>query len=251
MLGSKGILPPDTYGLLRILICGRRICMRINVNGTSLFYETTGTGTSLLLLHGNGEDHHIFDPLADKLKERFTIFSIDSRNHGQSGKTDDYSYETMAEDIFAFTQSLALGPVNIIGFSDGAIVSLLMALRHRGCISKMALLGINLSPEDFTEESYQFVKQHYERTNDPLFRLMLEEPNISLEDVKEVGIPVLVAAGENDIFKPETFSQMVQVMPDASLVIMEGHTHDSYICGQDLLYPELLRFFSGKSAGFL
>ena len=92
------------------MIVERANAMVINVNGTSLFYETSGNGAPLLLLHGNGEDHHIFDALADKLAADFTVYSIDSRNHGQSEKTDDYAYETMAMDVYAFIDALQLGP---------------------------------------------------------------------------------------------------------------------------------------------
>jgi pimeloyl-ACP methyl ester carboxylesterase len=63
--------------------------MIIQVNGTALFYEKSGAGSPVILLHGNGEDHHIFDALAAKLESGFTVYSVDSRNHGQSEKTDD------------------------------------------------------------------------------------------------------------------------------------------------------------------
>ncbi|MDR2179029.1 MAG: alpha/beta hydrolase [Synergistaceae bacterium] len=217
--------------------------MTVDVNGTMLFYEKNGTGSPIVLLHGNGEDHHIFDKLSVKLIKDFTVYAVDSRNHGQSGKTSDYSYNTMAEDIFGFIGALNLGRVGLIGFSDGAIVSLILAMNHGEKVSKMALLGVNLKPTDFTEESYQFVKDTYETTKDPLFKLMLEEPNIELDAVKGVKVPVLVIAAENDIYKPETFTNLVSALPDATLKIMGGHEHDSYIIGQDLLYPDFIEFF--------
>jgi pimeloyl-ACP methyl ester carboxylesterase len=215
----------------------------INVGGARLFYEKSGTGPPIVLLHGNGEDHHIFDKLSVKLEKDFTVYAVDSRNHGQSEKTSDYSYNTMAEDIYRFITVLKLGKVGLIGFSDGAITSLILAMNHGESIRKMALLGINLKPDDFTEESYAFVKDTYEKTQDPLFKLMLEEPNIELDAVKDVNIPVLVIAAENDIYKPEMFTNLVGALPNATLKIMSGHEHDSYIIGQDLLYPDFIRFF--------
>jgi pimeloyl-ACP methyl ester carboxylesterase len=217
--------------------------MIIHADDTELFYEKRGAGSPLILLHGNGEDHHIFDALSVKLESDFTVYSVDSRNHGQSEKTNDYSYNTMAEDIYRFIETLKLGRVGLVGFSDGAITSLILAMNHGETVSKMALLGVNLKPDDFTEEIYQFVKDTYEKTKDPLFKLMLEEPHIELDAVKGVGIPVLVIAAENDIYKPETFINLVNALPDATLKIMDGHKHDSYIVGQDLLYPDLVRFF--------
>jgi pimeloyl-ACP methyl ester carboxylesterase len=203
----------------------------------------SGTGPPMILLHGNGEDHHIFDRLSAKLESDFTVYSVDSRNHGQSEKTGVYSYDIMAEDIYRFIETLRLGRTALVGFSDGAIVSLILAMNYGESVSGMALLGVNLKPDDFTEESCRFVKDAYERTKDPLFKLMLEEPHIELDAVRGVDVPVLVVAAGNDLYKPETFTNLVSALPDATLKIMERHEHDSYIVGQDLLHPDLVRFF--------
>lgn len=216
--------------------------MKIEVNGTTLFYKKVGTGSPLILLHGNGEDHHIFDSLSEKLKNDFTIYAIDSRNHGKSQQTEDYSYETMAEDMYAFIEKMEFGRVNILGFSDGGIISLYLAMKYREALNKMILLGVNLTPKDFTEESYQWVEETYAKTRDPLFKLMMEEPNIRLDDLKEIDIPTLIIAGEKDVFKPETFENLQSTLLDSRLMIMAGHDHESYIIGQDILSSDLVRF---------
>ena len=220
--------------------------MTIDVNGITLFYQVTGgraDGVPMLLLHGNGEDHHIFDALTEKLTGDFSVYAVDSRNHGQSEKTNDFAYQTMMEDVYALIQALQLERVHVIGFSDGAIVGLLLAMNHREAVGKMALLGVNLKPDDFTEESYQYVKETYETTKDPLFKLMLEEPNIEPEDIRGVNVPTLLVAAENDIFKPELYTKLVDILPDATLKIMYGHDHGSYIMNTDTLYPDLISFF--------
>lgn len=218
--------------------------MKIKVNNIELAYEKSGSGAPLILLHGNGDDHHIFDVIVSKLKNDFTVYAIDSRNHGESTATEDYSYEVMAKDIYSFITELNLEKVNLVGFSDGAIISLILAMNHAECINRMALLGVNLKPDDFTEESYQFVKEGYEETQNPLFKLMLEHPDIELDEVKNVITPTLVIAAQQDIFKPETFVNLTNALPNAQLKIMDGHEHDSYIVNRDLLYPDLIKFFS-------
>lgn len=218
--------------------------MNININDIDLFYKKSGNGAPLILLHGNGEDHHIFDSIAAKLEQEFTVYAIDSRNHGQSTKTEDYSYDTMSEDIYAFIRSLHLEKTNIIGFSDGAIISLLLAMKHGEVIKRMALLGVNLKPDDFTAESYQYVKETYEEIKDPLFGLMLEQPNIELDEVRAVNIPTLIIAAENDIYRPQLFEELTEALPNAELIIMEGHDHGSYIVDNDVLYPEFINFFN-------
>ena len=217
--------------------------MKIHVNGICLAYEKSGGGAPLILLHGNGEDRHIFGPLAQKLARHFTVYAIDSRNHGESGRTDDFSYSTMAQDILAFINTLDLGNVFLAGFSDGAIISLVLAMKHPAVVDKMALLGVNLSPGDFTDESYDFIKTTYEQTSDPLFNLMLTQPNITLEQVKNVDTPTLIIGAENDVFNPETFTNLAAAMPNAQLLIMKGHTHDSYVAENDILYSDLIGFF--------
>ena len=64
-----------------------------------------------------------------------------------------------------------------------------------------------------------------------------------LEKLKDVNIPTLVIAGENDVFYEKTFTDIVKVMPNAVLKIMGGHDHSSYIINQDILYTDFLEFF--------
>lgn len=134
--------------------------MKITVNNIELAYEKSGSGEPLLLLHGNGEDHHIFDVITAKLQNDFTIYAIDSRNHGESTRTEDYSYEAMAKDIYSFIKQLGLGKVNIAGFSDGAIIALILAMKQGQYIHKMALLGVNLKPDDLLKKAINLLKEH-------------------------------------------------------------------------------------------
>lgn len=216
--------------------------MNITLNNIRLNYIKEGSGQPLILLHGNGEDHHIFDRLIEKLKKYFTVYAIDSRNHGLSSKTNDYSYETMAGDLFLFIEKLNLDQPSILGFSDGAITSLVMALQKQNLFHKMVLLGVNLKPSDFKEENFNYLQEQYQKTKDPLTKLMLEEPNIELDDLKNIATPTLIIAAEDDLFKDELYENMVKIMPNAELKIMLGHEHDSYVVNQNILYPELINF---------
>lgn len=218
--------------------------MKIEINDITLNYLKKGTGTPLLLLHGNGEDYHIFDKLIEKLSEDFTVYAIDSRNHGESSKTNDFSYKTMAEDTYLFIKELDLKNVSVIGFSDGAIISLLIAKKYPNLIKKMALLGVNLSPKDLKKSVYNFIVQEYEKTKSPLFKLMMEEPNIELNELRNIKTPTLIIAGENDLFYKKTFQNLAKTLPNSQLKIIKGHDHGSYIIDQDLLYPDFSLFFN-------
>lgn len=217
--------------------------MNIVVNHISLNYVKEGQGSPVILLHGKGEDHHIFDKLICKLKHDFTVYAIDSRNHGESDKTEDYTYETMSEDIHQFIQKLGLKDALVIGFSDGAIISLLLELKYKGTFRKMTLLGVNLKPTDFKKSIYQYLEDEFEKTKDPLVKMMLEQPCIELEELKNIHISVLVVAAQNDIYYRKSFGNIVKTLPNSELKIMPQHDHGSYIVNQDILYPDLKAFF--------
>lgn len=216
--------------------------MKIEVNNITLYYKKEGEGSCLILLHGNGESHQIFDELVYKLKQDFTVYAIDSRNHGENSVTNDYSYDTMAEDIYQLIQKLNLTDVSIIGFSDGAIIALLLSLKYETLFQKMVLMGVNLKPSDFKKEIYDSLLQEYEKSSDPLLKLMLEEPNIELDELKKIKSPTLIVAAEDDIFNEKIYNDIADVIPNSLLKIMIGHDHGSYIINNDLLYNDLKEF---------
>ncbi len=216
--------------------------MEIIVNNITLNYIKQGSGKPLIVLHGNGEDLHIFDKLIEKLEKQYTVYAIDSRNHGNSTRTEDYSYETMVEDIHRFIERLKLRHVSIIGFSDGAIISLMLALKQPHIFEKMILLGVNLKPTDFKIEVYDFLIEDYEKTKDPLLKMMLEHPNIELDELKNITIPTLVIGAENDLFESKSFEKIADKIPNAILKIMKGYDHGNYVIGNSVLYPYLKEF---------
>lgn len=217
--------------------------MKLSVNGIELYYTKTGSGKPLILLHGNGEDHLIFTALIKKLALKYTVYAIDSRNHGKSTITKDFSYNTMSADISAFIGNLGLQDVSLVGFSDGGIIGLLLGIQQMPQLKQMAVLGPNLSPADFTPESMAYIKEEYAETGNPLFQLMLEEPNIPLEDLSRIMIPTLVIGAEHDIYLPPLFPLLAKSLPHGQLLIIEGHDHGSYIIDNDLLAEPLLAFF--------
>ena len=217
--------------------------MKIKVNGVHIFYKKSGQGHPLILLHGNGLDHSIFDELTEKLCEHYSVYAMDSRNHGQSDKAEDYSYDAMAEDVYGLIQTLGLGKVHLLGFSDGAVIALHVALRHLDVLEKVAFLGLNLKPSDLSEKSMNYYKKNYEKTGDPLFKLVLETPHIELDELKAITIPTFLVAAEREMFRDGLFEELMTGFPNATGKIMLGHKHESYLVHQDLMYSDLLAFF--------
>lgn len=219
---------------------------QIKVNGIMLHYTQCGVGDPLILLHGNGEDQRIFAPLMAKLAKYFTVYALDSRNHGQSEKTDQYHYSLMMQDTDAFIDALCLEKVNMLGFSDGSIITMLLALTAPEKLDRLMLLGPNLQPSDLTESCLRYMRMVYRQTADPLYKMMLEEPNILLGDLAKIPHRTLVFGGENDLYKPMTLENISAALPNGTLKIIKDHDHGSYIVNNDLIFDDLLTFLQAS-----
>ena len=201
--------------------------MFIEVNGVHLYYEKRGEGRPLILLHGNGEDHTIFEQAVLVLEKRFCCYAVDSRCHGQSGR-GALHYKSMAADMLAFMEALRLEDVIFYGFSDGGIIGILAAAQSAR-ITTLIVSGANLSPwgvglwTHFTI----WVKNLWKK--DPKLALMLREPHISDDVLKKIKANTLVLAGSRDLVREEETRHIAEMIPGAELQILEGENHGSYI----------------------
>lgn len=218
--------------------------MYIHINRQILYYDKTGHGRPLLLLHGNGEDHTIFDLVIPMLEQHYTVYAIDSRGHGASNPTDDYHYEGMADDIAELITSLEIEAPAVYGFSDGGIVGLLLAIHYPQLLSSLIISGANLNPKGMKWSFLHKAKQHYKKTASPLDRLMIEEPDISPSQLAQIQIPVLVLAGERDIIKPGHTKLIAESIPHSQLKILAGEDHGSYIIHSSKLYRHIRDFLA-------
>lgn len=97
-------------------------------DGTLIAYERSGAGPALVLVHGTSADHTRWGPILPLLEKEFTVYAVDRRGRGQSGDSAVYSIEREYEDIAAVVGSIR-EPVNLLGHSYGALISLEAALR--------------------------------------------------------------------------------------------------------------------------
>ena len=202
--------------------------MRAEVNGIQLYYEVSGHGQPLVMVHGNGEDHTIFKEAEEILKEQYQVYLIDSRDHGQSSKVDTLHYEDMAEDLIAFMDQLDLKDVICYGFSDGGILGLLCAMRTDR-ISRLLISGANITPEGVILPLKLFIQVMYFFRKDSKLRLMLKEPHITADDLKKISVPVSVIAGERDLVVEKETRCIADSLEKAHLRIVPKAGHGSYI----------------------
>ena len=187
--------------------------MFIHVNGVRLFYEKQGTGKPLILLHGNEEDHRIFDEAIELLKKHYTVYAVDSRGHGQSDKVLEYHYLDMAKDIQEMIEQLELKDVSLMGSSDGAIIGLLIGSLYPKLVDHLILAGVNVKPNGVILEIYQEMKEQYQKTKNPLIRMMLEDPHIS----------------NQQLHKLDHIERISHHIKNCEFRILEGEDHSSYI----------------------
>ena len=202
--------------------------MIAKVNGVDLFYEVVGSGEPLIMVHGNGEDHTIFEAAAEKLKERFTCYLIDSRDHGKSSKVDHLSYQDMADDIKSFILQLELEDVTFYGFSDGGIIGLLVA-SQTDLLKRLIISGANTQPDGVKKGLIIFMKIMYFFKKDQKIKLMLVEPNISDEELAKIDCDTTVIAGEKDLIRQDHTEHLAKAINDSKLMILPGEGHGSYI----------------------
>jgi pimeloyl-ACP methyl ester carboxylesterase len=214
----------------------------IRVNGIELYYEAEGGGPALLLLHGNGESHEIFDRLSAALKDSFTVYAVDSRGHGKSGRADRLSYSDLAEDCAGLIEALKLDRPAVCGFSDGGITALLLAIKRPELPGSLIVCGANTSPAAIKTPWLLLFKALHFFTRSPLLRLMLTGPDIRPEELARIRVPALVVAGGRDMIKEADTRLIAASIPGAKLKIFKGENHASYVVHSDRLAATIRDF---------
>ena len=215
----------------------------VRVNGVCLRYAAAGSGAPVVLLHGNGESHDLFETQIGQLAAAgYRVYAPDSRGHGASQPVTEYHYADMAEDIFQFIRALGLESPVLYGHSDGGIIGLLLALSHPGALRALAISGTNLSPAGLDPAFLRECREISERSPNPLFTLMLTEPHIDPDLLARITIPVLVTVGEHDLILPEETEAIVSHLPNARLVTVAGADHGSYIYHSEIIGGLLVDF---------
>ncbi|MCG2802992.1 MAG: alpha/beta hydrolase, partial [Cellulomonas sp.] len=181
-----------------------------------------GAGRPLVLLHGNGETHRVFDRLMHLLPGRHLV-GLDSRAHGRSPRGDGpLSIASMAEDVAAALDALGLSEVDVLGYSDGGNIALELAMRSPDAVHAMVLCGANLDPQGLrpmslaiTVAAHHVVAQAARavpglRQPAELLALMTEHPQITPAALAGVEVPVLVVVGAWDAVRPEHSALITQ-----------------------------------------
>jgi len=233
-----------------------------NINGIQMYYETYGEGMPMVLVHGNGGSIASMANQIEYFKSKYKIIVADSRAQGKSGDTKArLTYEQITDDWALLLDKLHIDSAYFIGWSDGGIESLLMAIRHPNKVKMMAIMGANLQPDSSAVYGWavQWVKRvdsitdvmiakkdtayNYAQAK-KLFDLLGKQPHIPLADVQKIAAPTLVLAGDKDVITLPHTIQIYQNLQKAWLGIFPGGTHMIPETDPDLFNATVERFFS-------
>ena len=207
-------------------------------DGVTLYFETYGAGEPLLLIHGNGGSIGTLAAQIAFFKTHRRVIVMDSRDQGRSGtSTGPITYEKMADDLAALLDHLKTGPVDVLGWSDGGIETLLLGMRHPDKVRKLVAMAANLRPDAIYPETDAFAKQVVtsitpEARKTPQGRrdlkvgsLLTDEPHIDLALLKTVTAPTLILSGDHDLIRLDHTVAIYEALPNAELAVFPNSTH--------------------------
>ena len=207
-------------------------------DGVTLYYEVYGEGEPLLLVHGNGGSIGVFAAQIDFFKTHRKVIAMDSRDQGRSGDSaGPITYEQMADDLAALVDHLKLGPVDVVGWSDGGIEALLMGVRHPDKVRKLVVMAANLNPQAVYPETAAMVAQM--RASMPadadktpegrralkMLHLLADEPHIDPATLGKVAAPTLVMSSDHDVIQLQHTVEIYESLPNANLAVLPNSTH--------------------------
>lgn len=205
------------------------------MNDIKLNYIEQGAGEPLILLHGNGGNCGYFERQMPFFSKMYRTFAIDTRGHGQSPRgSAPFTLSTFADDLADFMAEHGIKKARIIGFSDGANIAMTFVLKYGVLVQKLVLDGGNLFPSGLKgyfmtpcRIGYALLKplsarSRWAKSRFELLRLMVDEPDISPDQLSAIDAPALVVAGTRDIVKEPHTRLIARSIPGAQLCILDG-----------------------------
>lgn len=213
------------------------------------YVETWGdpSGDPVLLLHGGFCSLEVLRPVGDLLAPQFAIHAPERAGHGRTPDSDGpYSYDDMVLETLAYLDSVGLDAVHVVGFSDGANVGYLMALRHPSRVRTLAAISGNVNTDAFVPEEEHAAgmpAEHHERVGreyaelspdgaehaevviGKLLDLWGREPALAFSELAAITAPTLVLVGEHDMIRRDHSQAIADAIPGSRFTVVPGTSH--------------------------
>ncbi|WP_182085702.1 alpha/beta fold hydrolase [Aureimonas sp. ME7] len=204
-----------------------------DVNGIQLFFRVYGEGPPLLLIHGGLSDSRIWHSQIATLSQHHRVIVADSRGQGRSTSTEDtITYDLMAEDYLGLLDALHIDKVALVGWSDGGIIGLDIAIHHPERLSSLFVQAANATPDGALaynpDDSTRPELKHYDDVVQEIHALWANEPNFTAEELAEIPVPTEIAIGDHDeAISREHTEYMAATIPGARLLILPDVGHSA------------------------
>ena len=215
-------------------------------NGLKMYYETHGDGPPLLLLHGGTGS--ISSTTISLFETEFQVVANEQMGHGRTADVVDrpFHYHDLAEDTVDLMRQLGIESASVLGYSDGGIIGLDIAIHHAERVTKLVVTGANVRTDGYTRENLEWIRtfdpgqepvsETYGRLSPdgadhwPIFlerlRLMwAAEPCFTSQQLGRITAPTLIIIGDRDIVTPEHAVEMFRTIPGAQLCVVPDAGH--------------------------
>lgn len=240
---------------------------RAMINGALLWYAEWGThngGVPVLLLHGGPANSNYFGLLIPALvRHGYRVIAMDSRGQGRSGRSQGpITYHMMADDVIGLLDLLHVRQVSLVGWSDGGIIGLDLAIHHPGRLHRLFTFGANADASGVYENAdkapvlvefeARAKKEYRELSPTPgdwnsflavMSHMWLTEPDFTAEQLRSIRVPTTIADGEYEkIIKPAHTRYLAATIPNAKLVLLPDVSHFAMLQDPAEFNAAVLRF---------
>lgn len=216
-----------------------------HVNGIDIYYEVHGTtGPWIVFLHGGMGSALAWGNQVPAFDTHNRVLLIELRGHGRSGwDGTPITYEAMASDVIGVMDALGIPKADIVGWSDGAIIGLILGIDHADRVNRIVADGANTDVDGvdgsvFDKPPYNLPSDRDQRTylalsptpdrwqafSDAINTMWKTEPHIT-DELGRITVPVLVMAGDHDLIKPEHTQMIADSIPGAQSDIVADAAH--------------------------
>ncbi len=219
------------------------------INGIKIWYATFGRGTPVILLHGGLANANYWGLLVRALAPRYRVIVMDSRGHGRSSRNaEPYGYDLMASDVIGLMDDLKIDKAALVGWSDGAIIGLDIALHHPERLSKLFAFAANSDPNGVKDVNQSQVftafiaraRKEYEKLSPAptqydsflaqITKMWETQPHWGTTELRTIKVPTwIVDADHDEAIKRENTLFMADNIAGSGLLIQPGVSHFSFL----------------------
>ena len=232
------------------------------VNGIKVWYAEFGHGRPVILLHGGLSNANYWGKQVRALDRRYRVIVMDSRGHGRSSRNEQpYGYDLMAADVIGLMDHLKIKKAAIVGWSDGAIIGLDIAMHHPERVAKLFAFAANSDPSGVADIAHSKVfndfiaraGKEYERLSptpkqykqfvDQITKMWETQPHWTAADLEKIHVPTwIVDADHDEAIKRENTEFMAAHIPGAGLLLQPEVSHFSFLQDPEQFNDDLLHF---------